>query len=516
MKKILHYAGLGAVLFLIIFFSALRQVNAQADYYQCQEGCADLYDSVYDSIFHDCYTVKEACTWEIINRDTDDGLQYCKGWAAESCWDEINDNCDIPYDACLNQANDAYYSCMDGCEPEVEFDEPAVTIDKPTVVEVPVQVEITPIQYQAPEVELYEEDPSIFEDGEQDCIGDCVDSYLDCTWSCDQTYYGSFDYAPFSSCLAFCSSTESACISRCSGEGESALFDDYYYQPQDIDLYQGIEVDLYDDQNDFYEYQNKLWEAKLNSEVSALKNDFSQEYNNALISATRDLTPEQVSDVRDLSKILRNGLERIKDTATLAGDYKDFNEFLDKNKFGDYGGVSLFADVAGSLIDFADQIEKGASAADAATKATLDNFGVSALNTIPILKAWDIVATAPDKILNVLGFDKDGLTRQVSQFIGKISPSGVIKQTTELMVQDDWEDIGNALAHGWKQVVDAEGVIDTSYEAMKLGFGTMGAGAVALAQGTSDVLGGIMSVGEKGLSFLSSFFNGSSAEYISD
>ena len=84
------------------------------------------------------------------------------------------------------------------------------------------------------------------------------------------------------------------------------------------------------------------------------------------------------------------------------------------------------------------------STGDAAVKAGLDNFGAAAVTSFRH-SAIDIVAKHSDKILEIVGCLKDNLFRIITGIINKFSPSDVIKQTTDLMIQDSWSDIGNAL-----------------------------------------------------------------------
>ena len=133
---------------------------------------------------------------------------------------------------------------------------------------------------------------------------------------------------------------------------------------------------------------------------------------------------------------------------------------------------------------------EGKTASDALTKATLDNYGVDALKIIPILNAIDLIATTPDLILETFGVDKEAWIRKkvTEGLIKQFAPSGVVEQTTDLMVHDNWSDIGNALAYGWGKVKSADGVLNTVGESAKLVAGTIGAVPVAIARGISETV----------------------------
>lgn len=170
--------------------------------------------------------------------------------------------------------------------------------------------------------------------------------------------------------------------------------------------------------------------------------------------------------------------------------------------------MDLFTDSVKSFNDYQDLRTQGVSAKDAATKAGLDNYGASALNLIPVFKAIDLVATTPDTVLNAFGVDKNNWSRKyvTDGFIGKFAPSGVVKQTTDLMIHDNWSDIGNALAYGWGRVKSADGAWNTTKEVGKLTAASVGAVPVAIARGISDLVGEGMSLGEKASGFVSGLF----------
>ncbi len=232
------------------------------------------------------------------------------------------------------------------------------------------------------------------------------------------------------------------------------------------------------------------------------KKDFSAEYNSAFKG------DEKLK--KDL-EVIQADLETIHELVSKGKDFSEIEETVEsiKNgKIGSYGKLDLFTDAVKSFNDYQDLRPSGVSVKDATTKSTLDNFGTSALTIIPVLKAIDLVATTPDFILGIFGVDKKNWSRKyvTDGFIGKFAPSGVVKQTTDLMIEDEWSDIGNALVYGWGKVQSAQGVWNTAQEAGKLLAGTVGAVPVVIAQGISDLVGGGISVGEKVADFVSSWF----------
>lgn len=241
---------------------------------------------------------------------------------------------------------------------------------------------------------------------------------------------------------------------------------------------------------------------KANDPRYEAKKDFPVEYNAALKGDEKrkgDLSP------------LRADLETVHELFSKTNDFIEIEETIEsikKGETGEYGKMDLFTDAVNSFNAYHDLRNKGASEKDATTKSILDNFGTSALTLIPVLNAIDLVATTPDFILEIFGVDEGNWSRKyvTDGFIGKFAPSGVVEQTTDLMIEDDWADIGNALAFGWGKVQSAEGMVDTTYEASKLLAGTIGAVPVAIAQGVSDIVGGGIYIGEKAVDFVSSWF----------
>lgn len=209
--------------------------------------------------------------------------------------------------------------------------------------------------------------------------------------------------------------------------------------------------------------------------------------------------------------VLRADLETIHE---LVSKYKDFSEIeetvesIKKGEIGNYGKMDFFTDAVKSFNDYHDLRSSGVSVKDAATKSTLDNFGSSVLTLIPVLKAIDLVATTPDFILGVFGVSENNWSRAyvTNGFIGKFAPSGVVKQTTDLMIEDDWADIGNALAYGWGKVQAADGIVETAKESGKLLAATVGAVPVAIAQGVSDIVGGGIAAAEGVVDLIRSWF----------
>lgn len=234
------------------------------------------------------------------------------------------------------------------------------------------------------------------------------------------------------------------------------------------------------------------WEAK---------KDFAGDYNAAVKAVSGD----------ENLRALRTTLEEMHEIVSKGKDWQEFGETLNsvkKGEFGSYGKLDLFTDTVKSFNDYQDLRAKGISAKDATTKATLDNYGSSVLTLIPVLKAIDVVTTTPDSILNTLGVDEKNWSRKyvTDGFIGKFAPSGVVKQTTDLMIEDNWSDIGNALKFGWNKMVNADGIGAKTWESGKLLAGTIGAVPVAIARGVSDLAGGGISIGEKAAGFVSYLF----------
>jgi hypothetical protein len=236
------------------------------------------------------------------------------------------------------------------------------------------------------------------------------------------------------------------------------------------------------------------------------KKNFSDEYASEIEKISGKLSREKDGKVKDLAEIVRADLEKIHDSAEIIQNANDLTEYIDEGKFGGYDGKSLFTDAAKGLTDYMDLRNKGVSVKDASSKSFLDNFGSSALTTIPVLKAIDIVASAPDAVFGIVGVPENHWSRTITGFIGKFAPSGVVKQTTDLMIEDDWDDIGNALAYGYGKVKSADGVVNTVVESGKLLAGTIGAVPVAIARGFSETLGATIFVGEKTASFVYNLF----------
>lgn len=254
---------------------------------------------------------------------------------------------------------------------------------------------------------------------------------------------------------------------------------------------------------EFQKAQAELEEIKkANDSRYEAKKDFPAEYK-AVFQGNEKLK-------EDL-EFLRADLETVHE---LVSKYKDFSEIeetvesIKKGGIGEYGKSDFFTDAVKSFNDYHDLRNDGVSAKDATTKATLDNFGTSALTLVPVLKAIDLIATTPDFILGIFGVNENNWSRKyvTDGFIGKFAPSGVVEQTTDLMIQDNWSDIGNALKFGWNKVVAAEGWADTVWESEKLAAAAVGAVPVAIAQGISDIVGGGLAVGEKVSNFVSSWF----------
>ncbi len=227
------------------------------------------------------------------------------------------------------------------------------------------------------------------------------------------------------------------------------------------------------------------------------------------IESVHSLT-EAYQDVTELGKTVESmNLEKLGSDKTQ--DVKKFKAAAGSEKpgkLGSYGGLDAFTDAVKTFNDYRDLREKGVTAEDAAAKATLDNFGVSLLTLIPVLKAIDVVAATPDTILEALGVGEENGFRKYGTkgVIGKFSPSHLVEQTTDLMIEDGWGDIGNTLAYGAARVVEAEGVFQTIWEAEKLTAAAIGAVPVAAARAISDLPGAVISAGQGAVNFVAGLF----------
>lgn len=328
----------------------------------------------------------------------------------------------------------------------------------------------------------------------------CDNAYVVCLQSANNTV--NTTGSTFDSCFSACNKTKSTCDQKCRETGQTTnntkpventsvgvSSRDFRALAQANAEYQKAQADLEKIKAD----NDPRWEAK---------KDFSEQYN-AVFKGNEKLKDDLV--------VLRGDLETIHELATKYKDFSEIEETIDSIKtgeIGDYGKMDLFTDAVKSFNDYHDLRSSGISAKDATTKATLDNFGTSALTLIPVLKAIDLVATTPDFILEIFGVDEKNWSRKyvTEGVIGKFAPSGVVEQTTDLMIEDGWADIGNALKFGWDKMIASESVGAKAWESGKLLAGTLGAIPVAIAQGVSDVVGGGISVGEKAADFVWSWF----------
>ncbi|MBT3230391.1 hypothetical protein HN358_01215 [Candidatus Uhrbacteria bacterium] len=286
--------------------------------------------------------------------------------------------------------------------------------------------------------------------------------------------------------------------------------------PEQPELFES-EDDLIDAIQSNEEYQEAQAElAGTNQyDVELITGDvFGEDVVDALDQVKQDLnlTPEQEKTADDYLQMSRSGLETIQDMASRYKDISEFNdtiELIKKGEHGKYNKLGLLTDTVKTLVDYADMRDKGVSVENATAKATMDNFGTSLVTLIPVLKAIDVVATTPDAVMGYLGIDKDNFIRKyiTAGFIKKFAPSDVIKETTNLMIQDDWSDIGNALTHGWNQVVDAEGFVDTTFESGKLLAGSLGAAAVASVSVVRDVGTGVVYIADAVVGFVGNIFS---------
>lgn len=304
------------------------------------------------------------------------------------------------------------------------------------------------------------------------------------------------------SCLNACEQTRSTCDQECREKGQTTNSTKPSERSQ-----VGVSS------NDFQALARANAELqKAQAELEKIKAERDPRY-----EAKKEFSVEYSAAFKGNEKLkedlqaLRADLETVHELFSKTNDYMEIEETIESIKMreiGDYGKLDFFTDATNSFNTYHELRAKGVSAEDATTKATLDNFGTSALTLVPVLKAIDLFATTPDFILEMFGVDEKNWSRKyfTGGLIGKFAPSGVVEQTTELMIEDDWSDIGNALAHGWGKVQSAEGVLDTTYESVKLLAGTVGAVPVAIAQGLSDVVGGGLAIGEKTANFVWSWF----------
>ncbi len=244
-----------------------------------------------------------------------------------------------------------------------------------------------------------------------------------------------------------------------------------------------------------------------NDQRWADKKNFAGDYNTRMKKAFADVSPDEADRLKEINQIVRTGAESGRDLLTTAQDVKDYyTEYRKTGSFSDYGGMGVFSDTAGGMTDFLDMIDEGTSTEDAITRTVLDNYGVSLLTSIPVLKAWDVVASSPDKILKSLGISKKNWSRKATIAVGEVSPSGVIKTTTRLMNENSMSDIDNALIYQMGKVRSADGVWNTTVESAKLVAGAVGAFPVATVRAVSDAVGGTIFVGQKAAGFVYDWF----------
>ncbi|MDO8583060.1 MAG: hypothetical protein Q7R51_00845 [bacterium] len=241
---------------------------------------------------------------------------------------------------------------------------------------------------------------------------------------------------------------------------------------------------------------------KANDPRYEAKKGFPAEYNSAFKGDDK---------LKKELEALQADLETVHELVSKGKDWSEIEETVEAikdGKRGDYGKLDLFTDTVNAVNGYNSLRAKGVSGKDAATKSALDNYGSSALTILPVFKIIDLVATTPDFILGVFGIDEKNWSRKyvTDGVIGKFAPSGLIDQTTSEMLDNKWSDIGNTLKYAWGKVEKAEGILDKAGEAGKLVMVGVGAAPVAIARGLSDIVGGGITLGEKAVGFVQSWF----------
>ena len=170
--------------------------------------------------------------------------------------------------------------------------------------------------------------------------------------------------------------------------------------------------------------------------------------------------------------------------------------------------MDFATDAVKSFNDYQKDRDKGMSVEDAATKALLNNFGSTAVTSIPVLNAIDLVAKTPDMVLDIFGVDEKNWWRKniTDGVIAKFAPSGVVEQTTGIMLENNWSQIGGALSYQWGKVKSADGVLTTAKETGKLVAGGIGAGVVSAARAFRDTTANSIFVGKTAVNCVSSWF----------
>lgn len=91
------------------------------DPFACHNKCLEVYTSVYEDIFHACYVERQECSNAIYSRLNPDGSLYCGGgvlFGSMHCFEEDQEKCEPPFQACLRPADVAQEACLAGCTPQ--------------------------------------------------------------------------------------------------------------------------------------------------------------------------------------------------------------------------------------------------------------------------------------------------------------------------------------------------------------------------------------------------------------
>ncbi len=437
-----------------------------SDPFECFDRANAAYGAVYEAIFDACYDKKHTCESNIINREDGSGGHPCWGLVMSPCFDEMYDTCTLPYDACLQPAQDAGDAERVRCEAENTVTHTLWT-------------------------------------GEADAA---------CVSACSQTK---------SNCLANISPS-SAVLNDADPEIDDAS-DDHAIDDDSV----SFDADASDEYADDAPYADVLENAspalteaqKLLEEIMRSndprweeKSEFAEQYDAALDREIEALSmnPEDAAELKELMEAFRAVPESARDFASLAQDLQDFKETVamaGASTYGEHTKIGFLSDAVDALIAYNEARAEGASVADAETKAMLDTHGASVVTLIPFLNVLDFVATFPDTIMQLAGLPETHWLRQgLTVGMAKASPSGVIQETTTLMIQEDWDDIWNVLVYAAYRIENAEGIYHTTGEAVYFGAAAIGAFAVGTAQVLSDGLDVVMNVSGVSYDYVASWF----------
>ncbi|MBI1908224.1 hypothetical protein HYS28_02300 [Candidatus Uhrbacteria bacterium] len=413
--------------------------------FTCWNASQDAYGEVFDSLYHGCWETKFACESEIINRVDGEGNHPCWGGLdfVSPCYEEMNEKCDVPFDACMAPATAAGDAAYDAC--------------------------IAP--YRSTETISYGQDA--------ECIAACDVSMSACTSAIDVFDTPTLDV-------------------------DETI--DVFATPLSYDAPIPLDIPAYE-WDHYEEARDALQRVDNDPELAAL-HDSAGEYDAALDDAVADA--ENAEEMKEILSALRQAPENVRDAAQA---YKDFSEFAEtwgdirEYKFSEYATVDAMSDAVDTLTTYLDARDEGATAADAAAKAVIDTYVSRGLTLIPVFAAADFLANTPDDLARFVGFQEKGWLREnVTGVVAKVSPSGVIETTTELMLHEGWGDIDNALRYGMQRVIDAEGVVHTTWQTAKFGAAVLGAGPVAAARAVSDVVDGVLTVGGGVVNWIGGWF----------